>query len=93
VSVQTCAVAAGKLVIDGEDGPVALNGTQLRRACRCAQCRALALTGSAVSVPAGITVVAASPLGYGVQLHFSDGHNRGIFPWSYLAELSRAAAD
>ncbi|WP_130911983.1 gamma-butyrobetaine hydroxylase-like domain-containing protein, partial [Pseudomonas sp. Sample_9] len=24
---------------------------------------------------------------YGVQLVFSDGHQRGIYPWAYLAQL------
>lgn len=24
------------------------------------------------------------PMGYGVQLVFSDGHDRGIFPWAWL---------
>lgn len=27
--------------------------------------------------------------GYGVQLVFSDGHARGIFPWAYLASLAQ----
>jgi DUF971 family protein len=25
--------------------------------------------------------------GYGVQLVFSDGHERGIYPWAYLRDL------
>ena len=25
--------------------------------------------------------------GYGLQLIFNDGHERGIYPWPYLAEL------
>jgi prepilin-type processing-associated H-X9-DG protein len=25
---------------------------------------------------------------YGVNIAFSDGHDRGIYPWSYLAQLS-----
>jgi prepilin-type processing-associated H-X9-DG protein len=25
---------------------------------------------------------------YGVNITFSDGHARGIYPWSYLTELS-----
>ena len=29
---------------------------------------------------------------YAVQLSFSDGHNRGIYPWSYLRELAARAA-
>ncbi|CAI8772207.1 hypothetical protein EMIT0P43_170072 [Pseudomonas jessenii] len=26
--------------------------------------------------------------GYGLQLVFSDGHERGIYPWAYLARLT-----
>jgi DUF971 family protein len=29
-----------------------------------------------------------NPQGYGVQLVFDDGHERGIYPWSYLRELA-----
>ena len=28
---------------------------------------------------------------YGVQLVFSDGHDRGIYPWEYLRQLADAA--
>jgi DUF971 family protein len=34
------------------------------------------------------------PVGsYAVQLVFSDGHERGIFPWVYLRELGQPARD
>jgi DUF971 family protein len=37
----------------------------------------------------GITIIAVEPVGnYAVRLVFSDGHDRGIFPWSYLAEIA-----
>jgi DUF971 family protein len=26
--------------------------------------------------------------GFGVNIHFSDGHDRGIYPFVYLKELS-----
>nr|WP_234825174.1 gamma-butyrobetaine hydroxylase-like domain-containing protein [Cupriavidus necator] len=26
-------------------------------------------------------------MGYGVQIVFSDGHDRGIYPWRYLQAL------
>ncbi|WP_245726175.1 gamma-butyrobetaine hydroxylase-like domain-containing protein [Pseudomonas jinjuensis] len=31
---------------------------------------------------------AIQPQGYGVQPVFSDGHDRGIYPWQYLCELA-----
>lgn len=26
---------------------------------------------------------------YGIQIHFNDGHNSGIFSWTYLQELGK----
>jgi DUF971 family protein len=65
-----------------------LKAAQLRSQCRCAACKQLALQGTPVIASEGIQLTNASPVGsYAVQLHFSDGHERGIYPWSYLREL------
>ena len=33
-------------------------------------------------------VTAVAPIGdYAINIAFSDGHARGIYPWSYLLEL------
>ncbi len=38
-----------------------------------------------------VTITAVEPVGnYGIRLIFSDGHDRGIFPWPYLAEIGGA---
>ncbi|WP_459569001.1 gamma-butyrobetaine hydroxylase-like domain-containing protein [Cupriavidus sp. 8B] len=29
-------------------------------------------------------------MGYGVQIVFSDAHERGIYPWAYLRTLGAA---
>lgn len=35
-----------------------------------------------------VTITRVEPVGnYAVRLHFSDGHNTGIYTWSYLATL------
>jgi DUF971 family protein len=66
-----------------------LKAAHLRSQCRCASCKQLALQGTPVTASAGIQLTNASPVGsYAVQLHFSDGHERGIYPWSYLRELA-----
>jgi DUF971 family protein len=37
-----------------------------------------------------VTITRAEPVGnYAVRLHFNDGHNTGLFTWTYLAELGR----
>lgn len=86
--LQHCAVTDGRLQIAWEETSAELDGYLLRSHCRCADCRARTLRGEPTATPGDVRVLAASPLGYGLQLHFSDGHNRGVYPWSYLRELA-----
>ena len=66
-----------------------LTAAHLRSQCRCATCKQLALKGAPVIAGNDVQLTNASPVGsYAVQLHFSDGHERGIYPWSYLRELA-----
>jgi DUF971 family protein len=61
----------------------------LRRHCRCAQCRRIVRDGGLPQAAEGLRLLDASAVGsYAVQLHFSDGHERGIYPWAYLRELA-----
>lgn len=64
---------------------------QLRECCPCAGCRSIRLAGGRLTVAADLTLTAIEPMGYGVQLAFSDGHARGIYPWSYLGGLAQVA--
>jgi DUF971 family protein len=61
----------------------------LRRACRSARVRRAAIDGA--PEPAGdICITALEPVGhYAVNIAFSDGEARGIYPWPLLAELAR----
>ena len=36
----------------------------------------------------GIAIVGITDLGYGLNIAFSDGHWRGIYPKSYLLDLA-----
>ena len=65
---------------------------QLRRACACAECRRIRLDGGTVQASPDLTLTDVQPMGYGVQLVFSDGHDRGIFPWPYLQALPEIAS-
>jgi len=63
-----------------------LPAERLRAACRCARC----LSGSAVRAGshAEVLLVAADLVGhYALNLRFSDGHDRGIYPWTLLRSL------
>jgi DUF971 family protein len=76
----------GQLRLNWPDGrEQRLDHVELRRQCPCSQCRAFRLQGLTVQVDDRVRVVEVNAQGYGVQLVFSDGHERGIFPWAYLA--------
>ncbi len=62
----------------------------LRAACPCGHCRAARLRGvdPAGSIPFELGVTGIAPMGYGVQFVFSDGHDRGIYPWTWLANFA-----
>ncbi|MCJ8202770.1 DUF971 domain-containing protein [Pseudomonas sp. RGM2987] len=78
----------GQLRLNWPDGrEQRLEHAELRRQCPCSQCRAFRLRGLTVQVDPRVRVVAVNAQGYGVQLVFSDGHERGIYPWGYLAGL------
>jgi DUF971 family protein len=34
-----------------------------------------------------VRLIEVNAQGYGLQLVFSDGHERGIYPWAYLSSL------
>ncbi|RAS20946.1 DUF971 domain-containing protein [Paraburkholderia bryophila] len=62
----------------------------LRDACPCAGCRRLrnaAGPNGTATQAHDVVVTEIQPMGYGVQLVFSDAHDRGIFPWPYLHAL------
>jgi DUF971 family protein len=76
--------------VDWADGHTSrLTFEYLRVECPCAECKghtpdqAQVITGKE-----DVRIVDVAPVGnYAVQLHFSDGHNTGIFTWGYLRML------
>lgn len=62
---------------------------ELRRACRCADCTAKRRANGQIEAADDIDIVTIQPLGASaLQFVFSDGHERGIYPWSYLIEIA-----
>ncbi|MGH8780134.1 gamma-butyrobetaine hydroxylase-like domain-containing protein [Paraburkholderia sp.] len=60
----------------------------LRAQCPCAACRRARLAGDrTLHVPQDVAIVDVQPMGYGVQIAFSDGHAQGIYPWTFLRTL------
>jgi DUF971 family protein len=75
------------------EATLAIGAPRLRAACRCADCRRERIdadpdTGDATI--AGTTIAEVRLVGdHALNIAFSDGHDRGIYPWSYLRELAR----
>lgn len=77
----------GRLRLEWTDGVQWIDHDRLRSQCPCSQCRAFRLRGTPPKASDGVRLLEIHPQGYGLQLVFSDGHQRGIYPWAYLAEL------
>ena len=80
----------GALEILWEDGAsTALPARLLRASCRSAPALRARLEGRQAEPAADLTITAVASVGrYAVNLAFSDGHARGIYPWAYLRELA-----
>lgn len=71
-----------------EDGSrLDLAAELLRMFCKCAHCTRARLDGRFPDRFPGIAIVDVANLGYGFNIAFSDGHNRGIYPRPYLFSL------
>lgn len=86
-------LASGLLALEWSDGMQAhLDSNYLRSACRCAFCEKNRREGLGPCLSRIVNLVELKPIGkFGLQLCFDDGHDKGIYPWSYLRELSLAA--
>jgi DUF971 family protein len=74
---------------DAEETDIAAE--RLRAACRCAWCTRARIDGKFPAGFASIAIERLDPVGeYAVNLAFSDGHARGIFPWPYLRTLAQS---
>ncbi len=71
---------------DGHE--VQLSAGELRAACKCAHCVRARIDNRFPVRFDAIAITAIVPVGdYAINIAFSDGHARGIYPWSYLMEL------
>lgn len=86
------------LIITWDDGAVSrLSAPQLRRHSRSAT--AIRARLDHPDAPGhggldGLSVTGIEPIGgYAVRLHFSDGHDRGIYPWAHLRAIADGRAE
>lgn len=74
--------------------PREISPARLRLACRCADCVRARIAWGPPRLRGDLRITNAAAVGdYGLNLAFSDGHSRGIYPWSYLIGLSEETAE
>ena len=71
-----------------QDDEVRIAAEQLRLSCKCAHCTRARFDDHFPEAFPGIAITEIGDLGYGLNISFSDGHNRGIYPKSYLLSLA-----
>jgi DUF971 family protein len=92
VTPHAVELVAQGLRITWDDKTVCYPAALLRAACRCAHCQAAKRRGQESRPAADVAVVGCEAIGgYGLQLRFGDGHERGIFPFVYLRALIHGA--
>lgn len=85
---EVSADLATLVVRTAHDAEVKLAAEQLRLACKCAHCTRARLDGRFPERFPGIAITEIGDLGYGLNIAFSDGHSRGIYPKIYLLSLA-----
>jgi len=61
----------------------------LRARCKCTVCQSQRLRATLKEPDPAVSIEELRQVGlYGLQLVFSDGHERGIYPWAYLRTLN-----
>ncbi len=79
-----------KILISWPDGDKAeLSALLLRKRCNSARSKRARIDCAEEPTTECLTIAEIRSVGlYAINLVFSDGHDRGIYPWSYLRELS-----
>lgn len=85
---ETSADLAALLVRTTQDDALSIPAETLRLSCKCAHCTRARFDGRFPEAFPGIAITEIGDLGYGLNIAFSDGHNRGIYPKPYLLSLA-----
>jgi DUF971 family protein len=73
------------------DRALTASAPRLRAACRCADCRRARFDRGADPAAGGVALVTVALVGdHALNIAFSAGHDRGIYPWSYLREIAQS---
>ena len=88
VDYETSSDLATLVMRTAADQEFRLTAEDLRLACKCAHCTRARFDGRFPDRFQGIAIVDIGDVGYGLNIAFSDGHKRGIYPKSYLLSLA-----
>lgn len=76
---------------EGEE--VEIDARVLRAKCSCSACLHASRAGHLPEPRSDISILELREVGsMGLQIVFSDGHERGIYPWRYLNPIARVGA-
>lgn len=87
-------VDKGKMIrVSWPDGTTHnLSAAHLRRHSRSAGAERARIDDDVVHTGPDLAIVGVEPIGrYAINISFSDGHDRGIYPWDYLQTLAESA--
>ena len=85
---EASADLATLVVRTAQGDEVRLAAEQLRLSCKCAHCIRARFDGRFPERFPEIAITGIGDLGYGLNISFSDGHDRGIYPKTYLLGLA-----
>lgn len=85
---EASADLASLLVRTTQDDALSVSAEKLRLSCKCAHCTRARFDGRFPEAFPGIAITGIGDLGYGLNISFSDGHDRGIYPRPYLLSLA-----
>ncbi|KCV82310.1 hypothetical protein ATO10_07967 [Actibacterium atlanticum] len=90
IEEMTASEDARHLHVSWDNGETTvLPASLLRKEARDAWSVRERLDHGGVTVQPGICITGLYPVGtFGVNVHFSDGHDRAVYPFPYLRELS-----
>ncbi|WP_028135504.1 gamma-butyrobetaine hydroxylase-like domain-containing protein [Bradyrhizobium japonicum] len=85
---EASADLAALLVRTTQDDALSVSAETLRLSCKCAHCTRARFDGRFPETFPGVAITGIGDLGYGLNISFSDGHDRGIYPKPYLLSLA-----
>jgi DUF971 family protein len=77
------------------DARISISHKVLRQSCRCSVCESTRRKlNDVLPVAPDVALIKVEVLGtIGMQLFFSDDHDRGIYPWAYLRQIAKGRVE